>query len=324
MLLSGKKKTNHISFMVVPHYDAPVRTIKIPFVLIYGLVIMLVMGGVMLWQFAYRYDVMSEEIAVREQTNNTRTIALLQESFYRMSNELEREQKTVSAISECLAEIDRLDEEIMVSAGFDIKNNDWETSLVANGRGTQNTLKPASTMNPEVISNIEQVENSIVRERSQRERSLAILRANYEEAHDRMDATPSGMPCSGRLQDGFGYYAWRGRFHYGIDIIAPIGTPIYAPADGIVVRTAPTGTFGAFGNVVDILHDGGILTRYGHLSAFYCEVGDHVSKGQLVCAVGNTGRSSGSHLHYEIRVGASVTKNGFVHQGEAVDPLKFP
>lgn len=322
MLLSGKKRTNHISFMVVPHYDAKVRTIKIPYVLIYGLVIIFIMSGVMLWQLVSKYDAMSHEIAVAEETNNSRTIALLEESFYKMSNDLERKQKTVSAISECMTEIERLDDEIMAAAGFDITTHDWDASLAANGRAPDHALKPAS-ISPEVTDNINRVANSIHSEREQRERSLAILKANYEEAHNRMDATPSGYPCKGRLQDGFGYYAWRGRFHYGIDIIAPTGTPVYAPADGKIIRTAPC-TYGLYGNMIDLMHDGGILTRYGHLSAFYCEEGDYVSKGQLIGAVGNTGRSAGSHLHYEIRVGASVSENGFIHQGEAVDPLNFP
>ncbi len=321
MLLSSKKRTNHISVMVVPHYDAPVRTIRIPYALVYGLVVLIVLGGVMLWQMSYRYNAMSEEIALSEQTNSTRTIALLQDSFHRMSNELEREQRTVSSISECLCEIERLDDEIMLAAGFDASSSDWDASLLANGLAPSKSLQAAS-VSPDVSDNIDRLSNSMVSEKNQRERSLAILRANYEEAHRQMDATPSGFPCAGYLQDGFGYFPWRGRFHFGIDIIAPRGTPIYASADGKVVRVQYP--FGGYGKVVDVLHDGGILTRYGHCSEFFCEVGDYVSKGQLIAAVGNTGRSSGSHLHYEIRIGASVNSNGFVHQGTAVDPMQFP
>lgn len=97
--------------------------------------------------------------------------------------------------------------------------------------------------------------------------------------------------------------------HAGIDMAGPIGEPIYASADG-VVHTSGWG--GAYGNMIDIGHGRGIATRYGHLSRVLVRAGDRVKKGEVIGHMGSTGRSTGSHLHYEVRI-----------DGRAVDPMPF-
>ena len=96
-------------------------------------------------------------------------------------------------------------------------------------------------------------------------------------------------------------------FHKGIDLAAPKGTPIYASADG-TVKFAGTGT--GYGLYIRLTHDGGVETRYGHCSQLLVKKGDKVKKGDLIALVGSTGISSGSHLHFEVRI-----------NGVAVDPL---
>lgn len=90
-----------------------------------------------------------------------------------------------------------------------------------------------------------------------------------------------------------------GRMHEGIDYGAPTGTPIYA-SDGGTVTLA--GVYGGYGNCVEIKHSGGYSTRYGHMSRFAVSNGDKVYQGQVIGYVGNTGRSTGSHLHFEVRL----------------------
>ena len=92
---------------------------------------------------------------------------------------------------------------------------------------------------------------------------------------------------------------WRwGRTHEGVDMGASTGTPIYASDGGTVIRA---GVYGGYGNCIDIQHEDGWISRYGHLSAYGVKVGDKVYQGQYIGAVGNTGRSTGPHLHFEIR-----------------------
>jgi len=97
--------------------------------------------------------------------------------------------------------------------------------------------------------------------------------------------------------------------HSGIDLAGPMGTPVYATADGVVGRA---GWARGYGNLVQLEHGKGIETRYGHLSKILVHVGQHVKRGDLIAKMGSTGRSTGSHLHYEVRL-----------DGHAVNPLPF-
>lgn len=97
--------------------------------------------------------------------------------------------------------------------------------------------------------------------------------------------------------------------HAGVDIPGAKGTPIYATADGIVARAERAG---GYGNLVEVNHGRGISTRYGHLSKILVAANARVTRGQLIALMGSTGRSTGSHLHYEVRV-----------DGQAVNPIPF-
>ncbi|GGF57708.1 peptidase M23 [Paracoccus acridae] len=124
-----------------------------------------------------------------------------------------------------------------------------------------------------------------------------------------MEKLPLAMPVknSFRYTSGFGR-RW-GRAHEGIDMAAPTGTPVVAPGDGVVTFA---GRQGAYGNLIKIEHELGVETRYGHLSRIRVRVGQRVSQGELIGDIGNTGRSTGPHLHYEVRM-----------NGRAVDPMSF-
>jgi murein DD-endopeptidase MepM/ murein hydrolase activator NlpD len=104
-------------------------------------------------------------------------------------------------------------------------------------------------------------------------------------------------PLHGPVTQEFGYHA--GGFHPGIDIAAPYGTPIHASGTGVVVIA---GWEGGYGNYTCISHGGGIATCYGHQSAIYVSVGQHLVQGQVIGAEGSTGYSTGPHVHFEVRV----------------------
>ena len=115
-------------------------------------------------------------------------------------------------------------------------------------------------------------------------------------------------PVSGVLTSRYGY-RW-GRTHTGIDIGAPTGTSIKAASSGTVTFA---GWKGSLGNLVVLSHGNGIQTYYGHCSKLLVSAGQKVSAGQLIAKVGSTGRSTGSHLHFEIRVnGSSINPQGYI------------
>ena len=110
-------------------------------------------------------------------------------------------------------------------------------------------------------------------------------------------------PTVGRLSSPFGP-RW-GRFHYGIDLANRTGTDVVAADGGVVTRV---GMAGSYGNLIIIDHQNGTSTRYAHLSAYNVKVGDVVAQGQSIGKIGSTGRSTGPHLHFEVR-GGGVAKN---------------
>ncbi len=129
-----------------------------------------------------------------------------------------------------------------------------------------------------------------------------------------MISIPSQKPVEQvSLTSGFGVRSdpFRGgrAMHAGVDIPGPLGTPIYATADAIVGRA---GWIGGYGNMIELEHGKGIQTRYGHLSSIQVIPGAHIKRGQLIGLMGSTGRSTGSHLHYEVRL-----------DGKAVNPIPF-
>ena len=132
---------------------------------------------------------------------------------------------------------------------------------------------------------------------------------------------PSRMPVNGAtLTSGYGL-RWHPviggrRQHKGVDLAMPIGTPVYATADGVISKAD---WFSSYGLYISIEHGGNIETRYGHLSRLNVAAGQMVHKGDLIGYVGSTGRSTGPHLHYEVRIaGVAVNPIPYLQGGSPV------
>jgi murein DD-endopeptidase MepM/ murein hydrolase activator NlpD len=143
--------------------------------------------------------------------------------------------------------------------------------------------------------------------------ALDAIAGKLDERVRWISSTPAIAPVKGIFTSGFGSRAdplthGRGE-HQGVDIAAPPGQPVHASADGVVIRA---GEVSGFGNAVFVAHGFGVTTRYGHMSRIDVRPGQRVKRGDIVGRVGNTGRSTGYHLHYEVRV-----------DGEAVNPLAY-
>lgn len=142
------------------------------------------------------------------------------------------------------------------------------------------------------------------------ERALIDL----ETARSIISSVPVAAPARGaRLSSRFGNrrdpFTRRSAFHSGIDYAAPTGHPVYAPADGVVTRSSRAGGYGI---MVEIDHPNGLSTRFAHLSRALVSVGTRVHAGDQIGRIGSTGRSTGPHLHYEVRRGS-----------RAIDPMPF-
>jgi len=139
------------------------------------------------------------------------------------------------------------------------------------------------------------------------ESRLQTVRSNVDKRNSLAAATPSIWPTHGWLSSSMGNRAdpltGEKDFHPGLDISADKGDPVYATADGKVSSAAMAGNYG---NLVVIDHGFGIETRYGHLSAFKVHDGQAVKRGDLLGLVGMTGRTTGAHLHYEVRANGRI------------------
>ncbi len=135
------------------------------------------------------------------------------------------------------------------------------------------------------------------------EREITLLFERIASQKDLLSATPSVRPTGGWLSSGFGYrtdpFTKRKRLHKGLDFAANIGTPIFAPADGVI---SFAGREGGYGKIVSIDHGYGLVTRFAHTSRLLVKTGQKISRWDKIAEVGNTGRSSGPHLHYEVRL----------------------
>lgn len=175
-------------------------------------------------------------------------------------------------------------------------------------------------------TDINQAIQSLSRQAQQKEDRLATLAQRLStQQTNRIVVIPSATgqygaggllavrPISSRMPvtSGFGYRYIFGKtqFHKGVDFGAPIGTPVYATGNGVVTYS---GWGDGYGRYIEIDHGNGLVTRYGHMSANYVNVGDTVAANQQIGASGNTGRSTGPHLHYEVR-----------QNGQAVNPQTY-
>jgi len=147
--------------------------------------------------------------------------------------------------------------------------------------------------------------------------SLEHVEKAFNEKQEELDYTPSVWPIIstdiGWISSRLGYrhdpFTGKRAFHNGLDISARTGVPIIAPANGVVVETTSSRSLG---NSLVIDHMNGYTTVYGHLEKFLVKKGDRVTRGQIIGLMGNTGRSTGPHLHYEVRL-----------NGKAINPLRY-
>ncbi len=177
---------------------------------------------------------------------------------------------------------------------------EYQRSLTVSGElGQQFDSKPLIDQ----VAQISMVAAKLREEAETEEQNFAQLQELFQDKVDRFLSTPSLMPAKGYLSSEFGYrfnpFSGTRTFHAGTDISNSIGTSIMAPADGLVTFT---GASGGFGQIVRIDHGYNLVTKYGHTSKIVVHKGDRVKRGEKIAEIGNTGRSTGPHLHYQVEL----------------------
>jgi len=284
------------NIIVIPHASAKFRKIRVPFRLIVAGGVLVGVIFILLGFFVYNYVEM--KVRVKELD---KYIAENQ----RLKAENHRYEVSTRFLSKKIAEMEAYTKKLNTIAGID-PNQEMvkyggvgDLGDLSNGGNNKNVL--------------EEELPALKRKTFELERNFHYLMKFYEKQTLLLASTPSIWPTRGYISSPFGYrkdpFTGQTEFHKGIDIATRIGNPIVAPADGIVIKA---GNGGGYGNVVIIKHRFGFVTRYGHLLKFVVRAGQKVKRGQIIGYVGNTGRSIGPHLHYEV-----------LRNGKPVNPLHY-
>ncbi|MDD4599730.1 hypothetical protein SDC9_04235 [bioreactor metagenome] len=293
------------TLMVVPHNGQAVRSIKIPIRAIKITAVVLGVFLVVAAGFGVKYNTV-----IATAMSEKAELQTLRQANGEQYKQIEQLTQVTTVLQSDMDRLNTLDAEIrrLVNA-----EEQPETSRAGTIRppgvytGQGGPLGQPSLS--ELITYVEQLQQQA----KVREESLNHLREALEERNARMSATPSLWPSSGDVTSRFGWRSspWGGGsdWHPGIDIANDAGTPIMATGAGRVVHS---GWYTGYGKMVKIDHGNGIVTIYAHNSENIVSEGQYVKKGETIAYMGNTGWSTGPHVHYEIRV-----------NGTAVNPAKF-
>lgn len=279
-----------------------VRTLRVPLTLLMGLVVFLVSGVAMV---AGSGLVLLKGIAQKQDVRR------LKSENTRLRDHLERTDHQLGEVEQLVHASESLEQRARLLAGLDPVDD--ETRQLGVG-GPFVSLYTAELNDRKLTNDLEsqgrRIDELIRRASFQRESYLETIES-LERQQERLSRTPTISPLKGDypITSGFGPrpdpFTGRRGVHNGLDLRAPTGTPVYATGGGTV---ATVGRDGEFGLCVRIDHGDGIETAYCHLSRTEVQPGGAVQRGVLIGAVGTSGRSTGSHLHYEVQV-SGIARN---------------
>jgi len=294
-----------ITIMVVPDHSSSVRRVRVSKRVLWmllgcvvGLVLAVVAGGI---HYGSILDEARENGVLRQQNVSLRAeLISLHERTASIQSVLDRIQRfdtKLRAITQL-----RDPKRHLALGPFDAQQN-------ASGTGSEekegvDPLIKAVGNNPRLgVHLLDQRLSELASSVESREESIRQLESFLRGQKARLVSTPSVWPTRGWVTSDFGMrsdpYTGKKVMHQGLDIANQAGLPVIAPANGLVIFE---GLSGGFGKVLEIDHGYGIRTRFGHMEETKVNAGDHVERGDVIGTIGNTGRSTGPHLHYEVEV----------------------
>jgi murein DD-endopeptidase MepM/ murein hydrolase activator NlpD len=227
------------------------------------------------------------------------------------------EQETINALTARLGvlqaqvlRLNALGKRLVDMAGLEKGEFDFSSPPPQGGPEQPAAFEEQALPLPTLVNSVDSLDQQL----DDRQQQLNVLETVFMNRNLRDEVFPAGRPVSdGWISSYFGYrtdpFTGLRAHHDGVDIAGKLGEPVMAVAAGVVTYA---GKRSGYGNLVEINHGNGILTRYGHNSVVKVRVGETVSKGQVVALMGSTGRSTGPHVHFEVWRG-----------GRVVNPLKY-
>lgn len=280
------------TIIFVPHARAKFRKLRISHRFLLSIIAVLTSSLFLSTFFSVQYfNSLSRSQELNQLKRENRNLQIANESF----------SKSVESLRGQLKDVEEKTRKLAIIAGI--------TALEATSQGGVGGLRGDDLSGAPYGDEIDKM--NLVSRRLQSD--LSLLEVQLVERSRWVSSTPSIAPVRGILTDGFGGrsdpFTGEPGTHNAVDISTVPGQSVRAPADGIVVKAEWAN---GYGNVIYVSHGYGFATRYGHLRAFNAKPGDRVKRGQILGFVGSTGRSTGPHLHYEVRL-----------NGKPVNPLEY-
>jgi murein DD-endopeptidase MepM/ murein hydrolase activator NlpD len=290
-------KQNYFIVVLAHSFHGRLQRIHIPQRLVYGVLVALGVGVLVFFSAVGAYARMVWKVS---------NYNSLQRDAQVLRDRYENLQRRVKQTNEQLASLQILADEVTTAYG----------------------VKKQLTGSPDLVDEaplVPTMEDALAEYRSLRTTNLSGRQRNIFTRAD-VNILPSQWPISGRLMGGFGVrndpFSGEGAMHTGIDISAPMGTPVHSTADGIVIHASWNS---GYGRCVIVDHGNNYQTWYAHLSRMDVIEGQEIRRGEVLGAVGTSGRSTGAHLHYEVRVGPTpVNPYRFLSRASAVHPVAAP
>lgn len=311
------KKNRHVNFFYIPENGSSIKSIRIP---IWGpKVLILLLGALIIYSSFSAYALNN---IYNKYEASLKNIEELTKINNRQKIEIENLNLNAAKIQDQLEENIAALEEVKAAVGLKSKTSEKteeaKTSNNISHNSLNNTYSSNTTKNNyDLSSEISDLKTSLISLSKQTLSQKSEIDESIVSVSDRLDYlrhVPSIAPVNAKITATYGYrknpFTSRGsEFHEGVDFGAPYGTDVVATADGTV---SFAGYKSGYGKMVVISHGYGFTTCYAHNSAILVKEGDKVKRGQVISRVGNTGRSTGPHLHYEVKL-----------NGKNVDPEKY-
>ena len=271
------------TIIFVPHARAKFRKLKVSHRLLFSIVSVITSSLCLSTFFSFQYFT---------QLSQNHELSKLQRENRELQTANEQFSKSVESLRTQLRSVEDRTRKLAIIAGI--------STLDESSQGGVGGVR----QNDDLKGNPYRDDIDKMSYRSRRvEKDLSVLEQKFAAQSRMLSSTPSIAPVRGILTDGFGGrsdpFTGEPGTHNAVDISSAVGQPVRAPADGTVVKAEWAN---GYGNVIYISHGFGYSTRYGHLSSFRVHPGDHVRRGDIIAYVGSTGRSTGPHLHYEVRL----------------------
>ena len=290
------KKKEYFTFMFLPGPNERVRTLSISKSVIKSVLISLAAVAVLSFYLVYEYNDVKSKVG----------------ELQSMREELMQQKAQVQNFALNLLDYKRQmfllrDLDTKLRRAVSLGPRDKAQQVLGIGGpdelGLQNLTTMGGKKQEEALKEMHQELTQLKGAATRQETSLQMLIEYFEDKRSLYASTPSVWPVRGWVTSPFGNrnspFTGIPTFHEGMDIAAQTGTPVMSPADGVVIK-AGFGT--GYGNVVELSHGYGIKTIFGHNSRLNVKVGQRVKRGDVISYVGDTGSSTGPHLHYEVRL----------------------